>query len=208
MQTDFFAPHRQFRRALALDWRLHRTDLLWSSVYVLIGFIFRDRTAPSTTPYLILPFILAGLATDYLAFRLCALEFRRPYRDLLRALPHDPEPTWRAHLAILMATALALDLLIALAMLLRLNAPPGVRYHVLPVIFLFPFFATTVVMLFFYTEGSATGPGLTMLGVTLVIILSMLGAPWIAVAAGGAMIAAVLRVTLRELLKPGKEALR
>ncbi len=87
--TSYYAPGRQFRRALAAEWRLYGSELLYGVLYVAVGFYVFRRVGYSQVYIVGTPFALAAALMAYLTWRLCSPGVKRTTAPFFFNLPLD-----------------------------------------------------------------------------------------------------------------------
>ena len=147
----FYSPHRQFRRALNRDWRLHSIELLCGILYPVVGFYVGHRVGLSQVYPVIVPFLVLAGFLAYLTRRLCLPEVKRSSASYYLNLPQGRLMAMDAHVAFLCIAILWLTGCVFAGSLLKLGgAGMTACYRFYPEFAVLPWFATALVIRHIY----------------------------------------------------------
>lgn len=135
-----FSPHRQFRRALALDWSLYGVDLVYGLLYVLASFYAGRRVGHSQVYNVIGPFLLVAGFMMYQTWHICAPSARHATARYFFNLPQDRLTALRARLTFLFLGTSWLTALVFVGCTLKLGGA-GITacYRIHPEFVVLPF---------------------------------------------------------------------
>lgn len=155
ISTGFYSRKRQFLREWRALWRIHGLDTLLGGAFVLLGFYFAHRVGLSQVYNVIVPFIVAGIVSGYLAFVISIPQSRGNTLPYYFNLPRSRTAAWDAHLAFLVCAVLWMEGVILIGAMLKLGGAgmtPHYRLH--PEAFVLPFLVIAAIFSFAHIRHS------------------------------------------------------
>jgi hypothetical protein len=144
--TAFYAPRKQFRRALGWDLHFHSIDLFLTPVlYPLAGFYIFRRPGMSQVYDVTWPFLLAAVAMSVQTIRVCWHEVKGATVPFYGNLPGEWRRAFDARLGVLFASALWLEAVVFAGAAFKLGGAgitPHYRFE--PEYIVLPFYAVAV----------------------------------------------------------------
>jgi hypothetical protein len=146
-QTFDWSIGAQARRVCATDTRVTGIDMIYSLFYVLAMF-FLAAPHPQRAVYVaVAPFIALLFILFYLVGRVCFPDCEKKTATFYANLPRHRSVTFWTHALWLGVFALALEMVIAVAVEMRLNAArPDQPFVLAPYMFVLPFFGIAFLM--------------------------------------------------------------
>ena len=150
----YYSSKQQFCRALAINWSLYKTDMIYGVLYVIPGF-FAHRLGLSQVCNVFFPFLMISGFITYYTWRICSPYTKRTTTPYFINLPQDRIITLYAHLIFLSGSIIWLISWVFAGCAFKL-AGAGITacYRIHPEFVVFPFLAVTLTMLHIYSVHS------------------------------------------------------
>ena len=146
MSQTFYSPDRQFRRALAADWQLFSTELLYGVPYIVVGFYALRWVGTSQVYNVTWPFVFAAGLAAWLTVHICSPSIKRKSALYFFALPQNRQTAFNGRLAFLFILVLWLVVLVFVGCGIKLGGA-GITacYRIPPEFVVLPFLTTSAV---------------------------------------------------------------
>jgi len=146
MSQTFYSPGRQFRRALAADWRLFSSELLYGIPYIVVGFYALHWVGTSQVYDVTWPFVFAAGLAAWLTVHICSPSTERKSALYFFALPQERQTALNGRLAFLLLLVLWFVALVFVGCWIKLGGA-GITacYRIHPEFIVLPFLTTSAV---------------------------------------------------------------